>query len=129
MDTTDVIAILALVVFGLVAGFFVARHSKSRQQILGGPVARALNYAASTLLISMAPTVLTMVIFIHPSPLYVGTIRIPPFVMLIGLVLGMMGSALLLLMVYALLEAPKHSAASLDEDRGWTEQDARSSGL
>lgn len=127
MDTIDVIAILALVVFGAVAGFFVSKHSQSRKPILGGPVARVLNYAASALLISLAPTACVMVTIIHPAPLYVGDTRIPPFIPLIGLLLGMMGLALLLLLPYAIIEpAPK---AKNDDDRGWTEQDARSSGL
>src|SRR4051812_46728509 len=101
MDTSDVVAILALVVFGLVAGFFVSKHSQKRQPILGGPVARVMNYAASALLISLAPTALTMVIIIHPAALYIGDTRIAPFFVLIGLFVGMMGLALLFLMVYA----------------------------
>jgi hypothetical protein len=128
MDTIDVIAILALVVFGVVAGFFVSRHSQSRQPILGGPVARALNYAASALLISLAPTMLTMIFIVHPAPLYIGDTRLPPLVVLVLIAVGLMGGALLLLLPYGAIEASA-KAPVIEEDRGWTEQDARSSGL
>jgi hypothetical protein len=128
MDTIDVIAILALVVFGVVAGFFVARHSQSREPIQGGPVARALNYAASALLISLAPTMLTMIFIVHPSPLYIGETRIPPIFILVGIAAGLMGGALLLLLPYGVIESGVRPPVT-EDDRGWTEQDARSSGL
>jgi len=128
MDTIDVIAVLALVVFGMVAGFFVSRHSQSRQPIHGGPLARVLNYAASALLISLAPTMLTMIFIIHPAPLYIGETRLPPILILVVIAASLMGGALLLLMPYGMIEASA-KASITEEDRGWTEQDARSSGL
>lgn len=128
MDTVDVIAILALVVFGVVAGFFVSRHSQSRLPIHGGPGAKALNFAASALLISLAPTMLTMIFIIHPDPLYIGETRLPPILLLVLIAVGMMGSALLLLLPYAVMETNAKLPVT-EEDRGWTEQDARSSGL
>ena len=128
MDTIDVIAVLALVIFGVVAGFFVSRHSQSRQPIHGGPVARVLNYAASALLISLAPTMLTMIFIVHPDPLYIGDTRLPPILLLVVIAVGLMGSALLLLLPYGMIEAAAKTPIT-EEDRGWTEQDARSSGL
>lgn len=122
------IAVLALVIFGVVAGFFVSRHSQSRQPIHGGPVARVLNYAASALLISLAPTMLTMIFIVHPDPLYIGDTRLPPILLLVIIALGLMGGALLLLLPYGMIEAAA-KAPITEEDRGWTEKDARSSGL
>lgn len=129
MDTIDVIAILALVVFGAVAGFFVSRHSQAREPIHGGPIARALNYAASALLISLAPTMLTMIFIVHPDPLYIGDTRLPAILILVLIALSLMGGALLLLMPYGMIEASAKAPVSGEEDRGWTEKDARSSGL
>jgi hypothetical protein len=128
MDTIDVIAILALLVFGVVAGFFVSRHSHNRQPIHGGPVARALNFVASARLLSLAPTMLTMIFIIHPDPLYIGETRLPPILILILIAVSLMGGALLLLLPYGAIEASAKAPVT-EEDRGWTEQDARSSGL
>ena len=123
-----VIAILALVIFGLVAGFFVARHSQNRQPIHGGIGAKALNFVASALLISLAPTMLTMIFIVHPDPLYIGDIRLPSILVLVLIALCLMGSALLMLLPYAVIESNTRPPVT-EEDRGWTEQDARSSGL
>ncbi len=45
-------------VFGLIAGFFVARTSAARKPIKGGPLATFFHYLGSSAFVATAPTVL-----------------------------------------------------------------------
>lgn len=132
MDTNDTIAVIVLVVIGLAGGIFISRKSERSEKVYGGAVGRITHYLASSLVIAMAPTVLCSVFFIHPQ--FLGNVT------LLGLNLtalahafliaaGMVLSALALLMIHAIAARPQLDQVTPDENRGWTAEDARKSGL
>ncbi len=121
----DALAVSFLVIFGMIAGFFVARTANSHEKIEGGPIAQASNYLASAILIAMAPTVLCAVLVIHPTFILNSTILSAIVIAMI-----MVGIALVLLLPYALLEKPHvQRQQQQQDDKGWTREDAETSGL
>lgn len=133
---TDTVYIIILLVMGLGAAYLTARSSINKEKIHGGAASQLLNYLASGLIAMLAPTVLCNVIFIHPdflkpilpfldsSPGFIVT-----FVHLLAIVLLMVGIALLLLMLMAMIEKPLLDKVAPKEDKGWTKEDAETSGL
>jgi uncharacterized membrane protein len=131
----DTIYILILVVMGLAIAYTTSRSSNKREKLHGGTPSLVLNYLASGLLAMLAPTVLCNVIFIHPNFLA----PILPFLHegsffftlahLLVIVLVMVGLALLLLMPLAAIEKPFLDKLARQEDKGWTKEDAETSGL
>lgn len=118
MTQTQVIAILFVVAFGLGIGLFTARASNKRESIHGGQVATFLHYLSSALLTAMVPTILVSLFIFH-----VGVLN----AILLGAVL--FASAFLLLIPFAAIEQPALQAYQAREDRGWTREDAETSGL
>ncbi|QPC80987.1 hypothetical protein G4Y79_14875 [Phototrophicus methaneseepsis] len=114
----EAIAILGLVIFGLIFGYFTSRSSQKREAIYSGPIAQVFHYLASSLLCTLTPTILVSVIVLH-----VGFIRA------VLIALAMFILALILLLPYALLEKPAIEDREKQDDRGWTREDAISSGL
>lgn len=130
MDNTDIIAFTGLVIFGLVFGTFTARSSNKREKIRGGQVAEIFNYLACSIMAALTPTILTLVIVIHPTWQQIAGIAVSPFMQLIGVAVLMFATANLLLIPYAIAEKPAVDAYQLAKaDAGWTEKDARESGL
>jgi len=120
----DAIAVSILVIFGIVAGYFVARTANNHEEIQGGAIAQVSNYLASALLVAMAPTVLCAVLVIHPTFIFGSTILSAIFIALV-----LVGTALVLLLPYALTEKPHIDRKPQQEDQGWTREDAETSGL
>lgn len=130
MDTTDLIAIIGLILFGIVMGVFAARSSNQREKLHGNQVARFFHYVACGLLSSIAPSVLVMALIIHPHWIDIAGLAVAPIVQMLAIALAMMGLALVCLMIFAVLEKPaKEAWQQAQIDRGWTEKDARESGL
>jgi glucan phosphoethanolaminetransferase (alkaline phosphatase superfamily) len=120
----DAIAVSFLVIFGIVAGYFVARNANQHEEIQGGALAQASNYLASAILVAMAPTVLCAVLVIHPTFVLNSTILSAIFIALV-----MVSIALIMLLPYALAEKPHIERRNIQEDKGWTREDAETSGL
>lgn len=120
----DAIAVSFLVIFGIIAGYFVARTANNHEEIQGGAVAQVSNYLASALLVAMAPTVLCAVLVIHPTFIFGSTI-----LSAITIALVLVGAALVMLLPYALTEKPHIDSQRQQEDQGWTREDAETSGL
>lgn len=120
----DAIAVSFLVVFGIVAGYFVARTANNHESVQGGPIAQASSYLASAIMIAMAPTVLCAVLVIHPTFILGSTI-----LSAIAIAMTMVGIALVMLLPYALAERPHFKQQHSKEDAGWTREDAETSGL
>lgn len=114
----DDITIVLLVAFGFgaVFGTLTARSSHRREPIRGGVLSQALNLLAASLLVAALPAVLTAVV--------VGV----GFRVGLPLAIALIFGSYLVLCLYALVEKP-HLATPDTEDRGWTEEDARTSGL
>ncbi len=117
MTPVQVIAIVSLILFALYFGRIVAAHSIRTEKIHGGNEAQWLHYAASALFASVAPSVLVGAIIFHLS---LGSL-------VLGLSLG--GLSFLCLIGFAYVELPARAKVKRNEDKGWTAEDARTSGL
>ena len=130
MDLRQAIGLVALLVIALRLGWVVHKRSVARQAIHGGALSLACNYLSGVCFVAILPTVLMTVLVLHPAPLTLaGFVWSPLLLAVLALALGSLVFALL----HALLErGPLQQAqARLDarESRGWTEQDAKTSGL
>lgn len=117
MELRFVLAIGFLVVFGLYFGRMVARGSIQAQPIHGGKTAEALHYAACAIMAGLVPSILVEVLVFR-----IGTRSI-----LIGVVALIV--VFTCLTAFAAVELPARAAARQQEDKGWTAEKARTSGL
>ena len=118
-------AIIFGIAFGLVAGFFVQRSSQNRDPIYGGVTAQALHYIGASTVSAMPVTVLGVIIATHDLGVFL--VRLG-YALLTALSLGvvMYGS----MYIFAMVERPaREQALRQKAELGWTEEDARTSGL
>lgn len=116
MNAPFALSLIALIFIGVYFGGMVARASVKVRPIHGGPMAHALHFAACVVMVSGAPAVL-MDIFIWRM--------VSPLIILAGVIVALVG----LLFAYALVEQPARARYQAPEDRGWTAEDAKTSGL
>lgn len=116
--SNEVQALIFNVIFALVVGFFVARKVNAKEPTLGGPLASVLSYIAGGAMITILPAILCNSFVFHNG-----------FDFNVAYALTSVGITLLALMGYAALEMPARATQKPTEDRGWTEEDARKSGL
>jgi len=113
MDT-PLLALLIGLGCGLVLGYFTARSSAKREKIYGGQAALIFHYIGAAAVTGVLPVVLSSLIlgggFSTAFPLGV----------------GFMVTGFLALVIFAVIEQP---ARSEHLAKGWTEQDARTSGM
>ena len=129
-SSLELIAMLALLLIALRLGFVVHGRSAARQPIFGGPASALFNYLSAACFAAILPTVLMIVIVLQPEHVEVaGMIWHPLILAVLALAVGSFGFALL----HAIVERGPLEGARQDEaDRealGWTEADAKSSGL
>ena len=132
MDFADIkiLATLALVAVALRLGWLVHQRSQARKPIHGGVASRFFNYLSGMCFVAILPTVCVSVLILHPEALLIAGVTWHPLLLaVLALALGSIGFALL----HALFErGPMRRAAQVEaaqDARGWTEQDAKSSGL
>ncbi len=130
VEAEKAIALAALVLIVLRLGWLVHARSASRQPIHGGLLSLTFNYLSSACFVAILPTVLMTVLVLHPAPLQLaGIVWSPLLLAIVSLGLG----SLLFAILHALAErAPlqrAEAASAASESRGWTENDARTSGL
>lgn len=118
MEQQDLIAIVGLVIFGLVFGALTARSSEKREAIQSRGAAQVFHYLACALWATVTPTVLVSVLVLELGLLPA-----------LGIAFSMVGVAYIMLILFAMLEQPALVRIQQQEDSGWTEADARSSGL
>jgi len=128
----DTIYVLILVGLGLLVAFMTSRSANNREKTHSGGVANIFNFLASGLIAMLAPTVLCSIFFIHPN--FLGTVapfgfNITPLAHAVLIALVMIGLAIICLIPYAILEKPHLDRISEEEDKGWTREDAETSGL
>lgn len=116
MEPKLILSILFLLAFGAYFGGMVARASEKACPIHGGPLARAFHFAACAVMTIGAPAVLLEIFVLR---------MISPLLILAGVIV----SLFTLLFAYALIEQPARLRFQAPEDRGWTSEDARKSGL
>lgn len=111
--------ILFLIGFGLIFGYLTARSSIRREKIHGGPMSFLFHYLASGLMATLPLAVLSSVFILRLH-----------FFQIILIAIGFFAAVFLLLFLFARFEGPAYQKAMSSEvDRGWTEHDARTSGL
>jgi ABC-type sulfate transport system permease component len=117
MDNAQ-IAILIGLVSAVVLGFFTARSSARREAIHGGPLAELFHFIGAAGVTGILPMVLASLILRQG------------FELAFPLALSFMGTSLIALVLFAIVEMPAREAAEAQAAaQGWTEEKARTSGL
>lgn len=112
------IAILIGLLSAVVLGYFTARSSARRKAIHGGTLAQILHYIGAGGVTGILPMVLAAIILGQG------------FELAFPMALSFMGTSLVALFLFALVEKPAHDRAeAAAAAQGWTEEKARSSGL
>ena len=130
LETDQALGLLALLAIALRLGWIVHGRSAARDAIHGGVLSSAFNYLSATCFVAILPTVLMTVLVLHPPPVELaGIVWSPLLLEVAALGLGSLAFSLL----HALVERGPLMRAQAEmarqESRGWTEQDARTSGL
>jgi uncharacterized membrane protein (DUF485 family) len=125
MDQSVINTLILCIAFGIVFGPLTARSARRREPIYGGLLAEALSFIGSMTMVCVVPGVLGAIIF------GAGPLR--------GLIIGVsfLLTTFILMLAFAIIEkAPRDEAlarqaaeAESRKKRGWTEEDARTSGL
>ena len=129
-STVDLFALLALLMIALRLGIVAHNRSAARQPIFGGPASALFNTLSAACFAAILPTVLMIVIVLQPDHVELAGMTWHPLILaVLALAVGSFGFALL----HAIIERGPLERARQDEaDRqslGWTEADAKSSGL
>ncbi len=129
-DWTKLLAAAALVVIVLRLALLVQRRSVARQPIHGGWFSLACNFLSGLCFVAILPTVCISVLFLHPAALELAGLTWHP---LLVIVVALGAGSLLFALLHGLVErGPLQRAFSeiaARDARGWTEEDARTSGL
>jgi len=115
MDRTQIIILITLVIVAIGA-LPVSRKSRSKSPIYGGTPAEFFHFLGSAAYVGVLPAGLL-------GTLFVGFLRLG-----LPLALTYLGIAVACLFIYAFFERNARKGITV-EDRGWTAEDARSSGL
>ena len=124
------LVLAALVALILRLGWVIHRRSLQREPVHGGGIAAFFNFLSGMCFVAMLPTVCASVLFLHPELVEISGITVNPLVLI---VVGLSLASLLSSFLFALVEkAPAERARremTQTQSLGWTEQDAKSSGL
>lgn len=124
------LTLLALAAIVLRLGLLVHRRSGADKPIHGGALSQMLNFLSGLCFVAILPTVCLSVLILHPEAVRFAGITWHP-ILFIVLALGL-GSFAFALLHAAFERAPLQRAqqeADAIKARGWTEQDAKTSGL
>ena len=121
---------VALVALILRLGWLIHRRSLQREPVHGGGIAAFFNLLSGMCFVAILPTVCASVLFLHPETVEVSGFTVHPLVVI---VVGLSLASLLSSFLFALVEkAPAERTRremTQAQSLGWTEQDAKSSGL
>lgn len=129
MDTTT-IGLIVLVILVLSLGYFVNKHSMQRKPVHGGPASMFFNFLSGLFFVAIMPTVCMSVLVLHPGMVDIAGITFNPVVLtvIIFAILSIVASVL-----FAIVEKTPLENAITEQARreaeGWTEEDAKTSGL
>lgn len=126
MDTTDTIAVIFLITFAFGIGWLVSQKSETEQPLHGGLLARLFNYLSASCFVVIFPTVLVFAFVIHPSLVQIAGIWFSPIILALIILAGL---SYLFSFLHAIVEIRALMQVQSGDDYGWTEADARSSGL
>ena len=121
---------LGLAALVLALGMVVHRRSLRQAPIHGGGLSAFFNFLSGACFVAIFPTVCVSVLALHPELVEVAGLTVNPLILIVvGLALGSLLSSLL----FAIMERAPAEAAAAEAARrdshGWTEEDARRSGL
>jgi hypothetical protein len=119
MTQNQQIVILIAFIIAIIGGYFISRKAAQHEKIYGGAIPTALNYIVAAAMITIAPSVLCSTVVLHNG-----------FWFAIAMVAVIFLIAVSSSMLFAVFEnSARKAALSKKVDRGWTEEDARTSGL
>lgn len=132
LTMNDSIYVLILVGLGLFIAYRTSQSANNREKTHSGGIANVFNFVAAGLIAMLAPTVLCSIFFIHPD--FLGEVTLGGFNLTVLahavlIAVTMIIVALILLIPYAILEKPHLAKLAQKEDKGWTREDAETSGL
>lgn len=129
MDT-NTIGLIVLVVLVLGLGYVVNQHSMKREPIYGGSLSIVFNFLSGLFFVAILPTVCMSVLVLHPGMVNIAGITFHPIVLtvIVFAVLSILSSILFAIVEKAPLEKALAEQAKR-ESEGWTEEDAKTSGL
>ena len=121
---------VALVALILRLGWLIHRRSLQREPVHGGGIAAFFNLLSGMCFVAILPSVCASVLFLHPELVEISGIPVNPLVLI---VVGLSLASLLSSFLFALVEKAPAERTQRQmvqrESLGWTEQDAKSSGL
>lgn len=116
MDRSQFVILFTLA-FAVIASFPAVRSSKRKDKIMGGFMAEVFHHIGVAAYLGIVPAALIGSLLVGP-----GELGIPLAFLCLGL-------GVVALLFYAAFEKPARAALPKSDDHGWTEQDARTSGL
>jgi hypothetical protein len=124
------LTLLALIAIVLRLGLLVHRRSGADKPIHGGALSQLLNFLSGVCFVAILPTVCLSVLILHPEALsFAGFTWHPILFIVLSLALGSFAFALLHAIVERAPMQRAQQAAGARKARGWTEEDAKTSGL
>ncbi len=124
------LTLLILVLLALRLGMMVHRRSRARQPIHGGMLSLSLNFLSGLCFVAILPTVCLSVLILHPPPAQLAGLTWHPLLLIVA---GLGAGSLIFALLHALFERAPLERAQQEQAalaaRGWTEEDARTSGL
>lgn len=124
------IGLAALIALALYLGWRVNRHSIQREPIYGGAFSIFFNYLSGLFFAAIFPTVCMSVLVLHPDMVEIAGIIFNPIILIVVIfaLLSLLSALLFAIVESAPLERAQKEQAKR-EAQGWTEQDAKTSGL
>ena len=124
------LGLVALIALGLYLGWRVNRHSMQREPVYGGWPAVLFNFLSAAFFAAIFPTVCMSVLVLHPDMVEIAGIIVNPIILIavIFALLSLVSALLFAIVERAPLERAQKEQAKR-ESQGWTEQDAKTSGL
>lgn len=129
MDNSTIGSII-LVVLVLGLGYLVNQHSLKREPVHGGTPSIIFNFLTGLFFVAIMPTVCMSVLVIHPGLVDVAGITFNPVLLMVIVfaLLSIFSSILFAIVEKAPLEQALAEKAKREAE-GWTEEDAKTSGL
>lgn len=127
---TQILGLLALLLIVLRLGWLVHQRSIARKPIRGGGISTSFSFLSGLCFVAILPTILMSILVLHPEAVQLAGLTWHPLILtVVALGLGSFVFAFL----HALFErGPLERALQAEASRetlGWTEEDARASGL
>ena len=124
------LGLAALIALALYLGWRVNRHSMQCEPVYGGRLAVLFNFLSAAFFAAIFPTVCMSVLVLHPDMVEIAGITFSPIILIVVIfaLLSLLSALLFAIVESAPLERARKEKAKRGA-QGWTEQDAKTSGL